>query len=46
VAYENKDGGISYILIDPLLDPLHADPRWEPLLDEIGLLPYWKKNVI
>lgn len=46
VAYENKDGGISYILIDPLLDPLHADPRWEPLLDEIGLLPYWKKNVL
>ena len=45
-AYETKDGGISYIMIDPILDVLHDDPRWEPLLDEIGLLPYWKKNVL
>ena len=45
-AYETKDGGISYLIIDPILEVLHDDPRWEPLLDEIGLLPYWKKNVL
>lgn len=45
-AYETKDGGISYIMIDPILDVLHEDPRWEPLLEEIGLLPYWKKNIL
>jgi TolB-like protein/predicted TPR repeat methyltransferase len=36
-AYDNRDGGITNMLIDPLLANLHDDPRWEPLLDKIGL---------
>lgn len=36
-AYENRDSGITEMLIDPLLTNLHDDPRWEPLLDKVGL---------
>ncbi len=36
-AYDNRDGGMTNILLDPLLANLHDDPRWEPLLDKMGL---------
>lgn len=36
-AYENRDTGIVRLLIEPLLTTLHDDPRWEPLLDKVGL---------
>lgn len=36
-AYDNRDGGLIDLLLDPLLTDLHDDPRWEPLLDKMGL---------
>jgi TolB-like protein/Flp pilus assembly protein TadD len=40
-AYSQRDGGMTALLSDQLLNNLHTDPRWEPLLDKMGLLPYW-----
>jgi hypothetical protein len=40
-AYAQRDGGMTALLSDQLLRNLHTDPRWEPLLDKMGLLPYW-----
>jgi tetratricopeptide (TPR) repeat protein len=37
LAYDNRDGGLCYLLPDPLLDNLHDDPRWVPFLDKMGL---------
>jgi hypothetical protein len=37
LAYDNRDGGLIFLLPEPLLANLHDDPRWEPLLDKIGL---------
>jgi tetratricopeptide (TPR) repeat protein len=36
-AYDNRDSGLLSVLYDPLLANLHDDPRWEPLLDKMGL---------
>ncbi len=36
-AYDNRDSGLTSLLLDPLLANLHDDPRWEPFLDKIGL---------
>jgi adenylate cyclase len=36
-AYDNRDGGITSMLVNPLLADLHGDPRWEPFLDKMGL---------
>jgi TolB-like protein/Flp pilus assembly protein TadD len=33
------DPQLSSVLIEPLLDSLHGDPRWLPLLRRIGLAP-------
>jgi TolB-like protein/Tfp pilus assembly protein PilF len=41
ISFNNHDGGMSYLLIDPLLKPLHDDPRWRPLLERMNLLNYW-----
>ena len=41
-SVELRDGGINYLVVDPLLDPLHKDPRWEPLLLNFGLLDAWQ----
>jgi len=41
-AFEQRDGGITHILGDPLLKSLHEDSRWEPYLLKLGLLDYWK----
>jgi TolB-like protein/Flp pilus assembly protein TadD len=35
-AYDNRDGGIVFMLVNPLLANLHDDPRWEPFLDKMG----------
>lgn len=32
---------LAYILGEPLLYPLHDDPRWPIILDQLGLLEYW-----
>lgn len=40
-AVENRFRVLSYVLGEPLLYPLHDDPRWAELLDQMGLLAYW-----
>jgi hypothetical protein len=40
-GYEYRDGGLTYLLQDPMLDSLHDDPRWRPLLEKMNLLEYW-----
>ncbi len=36
-AYRQRDAGMASMKIDVLLKNLHADPRWQPLLDRVGL---------
>jgi len=36
-AYELRDSGLSDIKTDPIFRNLHSDPRWELLLEKIGL---------
>jgi len=36
-AYDNRDTGLNGMLVNPLFVNLHDDPRWEPLLDKMGL---------
>jgi len=43
IAYEQRDGGYTQLLLDPFLVSLHNDPRWEPTLDKVGLLKYWQE---
>jgi hypothetical protein len=41
ISFDNHDGGLTYLLVDPFLDSLHADPRWRPLLERMNLLEHW-----
>ena len=36
-AYQQRDGGLSEIKVDLLLDHLHADPRFNALLKKMNL---------
>ena len=36
-AYAQRDAGVAWTKIDPLLRPAHADPRWDVFLRKIGL---------
>ena len=41
ISFNNHDGGMTYLLVDPFLESLHGDPRWRPLLERMNLLEYW-----
>jgi hypothetical protein len=34
-AWNNRDSGLTTVLIDPLLDPLRGDPRFEEIVKRI-----------
>jgi len=36
-----RDSGLASLLGDPALRSLIADPRWQPLLEKLGLLEFW-----
>jgi TolB-like protein/tetratricopeptide (TPR) repeat protein len=36
-AYEQRDGGLTVVKVDPLLDTLHGDPRFAALLKKMNL---------
>ena len=42
-AFDQHDPGMGSLLKDASLRVLHEDPRWEILLDRIGLLEAWKE---
>jgi len=43
VAFEQRDPYMTQLIFNPWLATLHDDPRWEVILDRMGLLEYWKK---
>jgi len=43
IAFEQRDSYMTQLIFNPWLAPLHDDPRWESILDRMGLLEYWKK---
>jgi len=36
-AYQSRDKGLTYLKIDPCLDPLRSDPRFNDLVKRVGL---------
>jgi len=44
IAYDQRDSNLSNLIFNPWMANLHDDPRWEILLDRIGLLKYWKRS--
>jgi tetratricopeptide (TPR) repeat protein len=43
-AIDVQDLGVSRVLIDPLLDPIRADPRFRKVVEREGLLPFMDKD--
>ena len=41
VNLESGDYPPSFILTETAFQSIHSDPRWEPLLEELGLLDFW-----
>jgi hypothetical protein len=37
IAFDNHDGGMLSLAVDPLLRGLHDDPRYKSLLARVGL---------
>jgi TolB-like protein len=35
-SFENRDKGLTYLKIDPCLDPLRGDPRFQDLIKRVG----------
>jgi tetratricopeptide (TPR) repeat protein len=44
IALKQKEVYLTQLIFNPWLAPLHADPRWEKILDKMGLLKYWEKS--
>ena len=44
IAFEQKDSMMSMLVLNSWLAPLHDDPRWEIILDKMGLLKYWQES--
>ena len=42
IARQQRDPGFSWLLSDPMLYELYDDPRWEPLVESVGLLEAWQ----
>lgn len=38
-AYRNRSGAMVYLNVEPMLDPLRADPRYRELVARVGLAP-------
>jgi TolB-like protein/class 3 adenylate cyclase/Tfp pilus assembly protein PilF len=36
-AYQQRDPGVVYAATDPMLRAMHADPRWPPFVQRLGL---------
>jgi TolB-like protein/class 3 adenylate cyclase/Tfp pilus assembly protein PilF len=36
-AYKQRDPGVVLAATDPMLRPMHGDPRWQPFLQKMGL---------
>jgi len=43
-AYQQRDPGLGALLNDTSIMNLHQDPRWQPLLEKVGLLDAWKAS--
>lgn len=41
IARQQRDPGFSWLLTDNFLSSLHSDPRWEPLVESVGLGEAW-----
>ena len=44
IAFENKSSYMTNLIYNPWLAPLYNDPRWELIVDKMGLLEYWAKS--
>jgi TolB-like protein len=44
IAFEQKSSYMTNLIYNPWLAPLYDDPRWELIVDKMGLLEYWTKS--
>jgi len=36
-TYAQRDPGVTYVKMDPLMRGLRTDPRWHPFIEKLGL---------